>query len=171
MTTPDQRERALEALETLNQLWESHCEMHDIPKPEYEDAMMKKHYVGLIKAALNAPPHVPQDTLSEVREALEKIKEMSKKQRPDSFVILMHEAETIRSVTKKALATLDRVIEGDGWLPIESAPRDGTRILVWAGGNQFVAYYHRSRSDWFIVANVPVSATHWRPLPTPPEAK
>jgi len=96
---------------------------------------------------------------------------VSKRQLDKDTFLLSFEDYLTSGAVRYTRATLDRVIEGDGWLPIESAPRDGTRILVWAGGNQFVAYYHRSRSDWFIVANVPVSATHWRPLPTPPEAK
>jgi len=69
-------------------------------------------------------------------------------------------------------------MNADGWQPIDSAPKDGTDVLI----------YHQSRtSDSIIViaqwtddgmdsyhwcdAVAIYEPTHWQPLPDPPEAK
>ncbi len=92
-------------------------------------------------------------------------------------------------------AQVDKVINDklngqvDGWLPIESAPRDGTHILILCPNDRIcVAFYDEKQK--FIVGNwhVPVPClggfghgsdtvihsdedlpTHWMPLPKPPE--
>lgn len=69
------------------------------------------------------------------------------------------------------------------WQPIETAPKDGTRVLVfdaaWCGGKpmQSVSYwqwYERiddgSRQRCGSWSGVTV-ATHWMPLPDPPRSK
>lgn len=59
-----------------------------------------------------------------------------------------------------------------GWRGIESAPRDGTRVLVWAGrccdlpGFWTIAAYHKD-AGWCVCELR--EATHWQPLPPPPE--
>jgi len=49
------------------------------------------------------------------------------------------------------------------WQPIETAPRDGTEILVWAPGS----------GRWLIKFDGEEPAgrafTHWQPLPEPPK--
>jgi hypothetical protein len=73
----------------------------------------------------------------------------------------------------------------DGWQPIETAPRDGTRILAmirwsWSDGTdgeaQDVIYWHARAQFWVCgtpmnyvqVLDEGVAPTHWRPLPAPP---
>ena len=112
---------------------------------------------------------------------------------PDSAVPdpVDHAAATLRA----ALAAYDAA--PDGWLPIESAPRDGRKLLMIEGDRIQVCYpklfprpiddenRHLKPSDW---PSKPgdlweyfrddewakghtwaMRPTHWRPLPPPPE--
>jgi hypothetical protein len=160
-TTTDQRERALEALPLLNDF----CTCND-------DTCVLCVVTAKVEAALTAPPHVPQDTLSEVREALA----FYANKKTTTQEIYMEGGKA----AIKALATLDRFIEGDGWLPIESAPRDGTYVLLYSplaadNGRPDCTYmvdkWQKNLSvDGFRTCNpFHWPYTHWRPLPTPPE--
>ena len=87
-----------------------------------------------------------------------------------------------------ALAEAIAAYEKAQWQPIETAPKDGTPVLLrgqWAGEiggpgdtGTFIGYYDDGRTDypgfdWNIVGGSYYTAwcrpTHWRPLPTPPE--
>jgi hypothetical protein len=50
------------------------------------------------------------------------------------------------------------------WRPMETAPQDGTRVLLWAEGKCRVGYWVYFPAD---AAN-PVAPTHWMPLPSAP---
>ena len=77
------------------------------------------------------------------------------------------------------------------WMPIESAPKDGTEVLVWdqrcALGPLAMHYTSREylqreygdpdymEAGWYLsysypdgFAEVPMEPTHWMPLPLPP---
>ncbi|MEN5249972.1 hypothetical protein [Brucella pseudintermedia] len=72
-------------------------------------------------------------------------------------------------------------VEGDGWMPIESAPKDGTVIDLWSdeygrltdcywgapmayeGGE--TGWVHAHSNEW---AESPDEFVHWRPLPSAP---
>ena len=68
--------------------------------------------------------------------------------------------------TRAAIAALDKA-RGDGWLPMESAPRDGSRILAWFSYGPEVVnwkygwWHHKLDRECH-------EPTHWRPLPAPP---
>ena len=68
------------------------------------------------------------------------------------------------------------------WQPIETAPKDGTEILVCEVTRttpfmqvvQWQTYTAREGGDWFILCGLAAdpdlyfTPTHWMPLPTPP---
>lgn len=59
------------------------------------------------------------------------------------------------------------------WQPIETAPRDGTPILVAVEGGRFYADKAEwTASGWAYPCHnhgPEISPTHWMPLPPPPE--
>lgn len=58
------------------------------------------------------------------------------------------------------------------WQPIETAPKDGTEIIIWDGSSIFIATYvftdDTGKMKWFPSGMPFVVATHWMPLPSPP---
>ena len=66
---------------------------------------------------------------------------------------------------------VDQGEEMSEWQPIETAPRDGTEILLFARGPykddyRGVGQWSGQRNDWFW--NFAIRPTHWMPLPEPP---
>ena len=66
----------------------------------------------------------------------------------------------------------------DGWMGIESAPRDGSRVTVFvppygamAGHNNFHLFGGQKDDIWHCHSclNKEAQPTHWMPLPTPPK--
>ena len=68
------------------------------------------------------------------------------------------------------------------WQPIESAPKDGTQILVWVVGIEprpRIAYWsdrarHGGSVGWFGLQSqhfIGLNVTYWMPLPAPPTEK
>jgi hypothetical protein len=62
-----------------------------------------------------------------------------------------------------------------GWQPIETAPRNGTRVLVW--GPRFVVQIdsheppcgHGCDSEGCAESPFMAGVTHWMPIPAPPQ--
>lgn len=105
----------------------------------------------------------------------------------DAAVLRAVEAETNDEVSREFLATADRKVTkyaaGDGWKPIETAPKDGTPFLGWMDmhprpeamvvryqpGHGRPAQYGQfvwAVSDYNTIAEQLLVA--WRPLPRPP---
>ena len=67
------------------------------------------------------------------------------------------------------------------WQPIETAPRDGSQVVVWNPDNPYgewplMAQWHAPSQTWSIHIEgqriwlgLPLDPTHWIPLPEPPE--
>jgi len=80
--------------------------------------------------------------------------------------------------TSQAEAYADaRVREAQQWQPIETAPKDGSRvILAWGGKSMSGFFLDNSNSPmpwagWRTESMVPMPAgqpSHWMPLPAPP---
>jgi hypothetical protein len=65
--------------------------------------------------------------------------------------------------------------EAAQWREIESAPKDGTEILVWGDWTveepecMIMAQYDAEHGQWYeVLEGCPFCPTHWRPLPPPP---
>jgi hypothetical protein len=89
---------------------------------------------------------------------------------------------------RDARAAYEVMARSDGWLPIESAPKDGTEILTWGylhddggpvdeDGRSFmgetpdwqISRWHEM-GCWFSAEWGSHEPTHWRPLPDPPSS-
>ncbi len=103
--------------------------------------------------------------------------------RPDAALtgpeLLMFAEDLERALSSPDHADAGKLVEGDGWLPIESAPKDGTIVLL--GWNDpdieeigaVAGWYEGGPADkcWYDQYHEPVTATHWmplRPLPSAP---
>jgi len=85
---------------------------------------------------------------------------------------------TAETFEGKVAALLRRLSPpADGWRPIESAPKDGTRILGWSAsipsGWQKIHSIRWNQIDgtWREPSFGRIEPTHWRPLPTPPSSE
>lgn len=88
----------------------------------------------------------------------------------------------VERLTAAALAAI-AAYEAAQWQPIESAPRDGTRVLVCTGPvgafkvrRYYVTHWLSRQHDrfgngWSFDGDGFINPTHWRPLPPPPETK
>lgn len=81
--------------------------------------------------------------------------------RPDDFRALLREAADALEAARK-----------DGWQPIETAPKDGSEIILFDPDyfqrSGFEGRYSAPRGNWLSSYDSPVNPTHWRPLPAPP---
>lgn len=61
------------------------------------------------------------------------------------------------------------------WMPIETAPKDGTPILVWNGDYLSMSFWNKTYKQWPDLTDqgseenaFDDAPTHWMPLPEPP---
>jgi hypothetical protein len=84
-----------------------------------------------------------------------------------------------KTLSEVSASTSAPEAKGDGWLPIETAPRDETWILACRAGSKIphVTTWDEVEKEWatFNMAleramKRPWEPTHWMPLPPPPQA-
>ena len=85
-----------------------------------------------------------------------------------------HTSEGIRRAVAEALDVADKA----RWWPIETAPRDGSYVLIgWfdlvGQKSMHVAFWHSTRNAWCqshraFTDDLNWQPTHWQPLPPPP---
>jgi len=72
-----------------------------------------------------------------------------------------------------------QLIGGLGWQPIQTAPKS-ERILIWTGQTMYCAFWVKNFVDdheaWAVAElgggdRLIAQATHWMPLPEPPNAE
>ncbi len=71
--------------------------------------------------------------------------------------------------------TDDELLAEQEWQPIDTAPKDGTKVILWSKRNTgqdcyVISYWHTPANPskpgmWVGLRN----PTHWRPLPAPPK--
>ena len=76
-------------------------------------------------------------------------------------------AEVINAIEKLEAALAQH--KNNGWQPIETAPKDGTYILLAESKTKEVFEGSYFGGFWFNSGGDCVYATHWMPLPAPPE--
>ena len=60
------------------------------------------------------------------------------------------------------------------WRPIETAPKNGAKILLWGTLGMALGSWQNRDSTWFLSSNImmrDVDLTHWMPLPPKPKEK
>ena len=63
----------------------------------------------------------------------------------------------------------------NGWLAIETAPKDGTHVLVYvpplrqAGTAKYLRAFNTTGVQWWSVGSGACLPSHWMPLPPPPQ--
>lgn len=62
---------------------------------------------------------------------------------------------------------LEVIVADQEWRPIETAPKDGTTILVFHNGSMWTVLWSDVQ-EWHDANDYGYTPTHWMPLPKPP---
>jgi hypothetical protein len=115
-----------------------------------------------------------------IAEIIREVSELPDRTSPDDqHDMMLVTADELHKIVSDALAAADAV-DGGEWMPIETAPKDGTKFLVWDehyGIRIGRAVIRADHDDWLSYVGSfnesskgGMRATHWRPLPEPPTA-
>lgn len=120
--------------------------------------------------------YVTDQTSQELRAHMRRLKAMKGWHEPLADRLYKEILELDKEVSKLRAAHAHAIDTSPGWLPIESAPKDGTRVLIKADCT-VVAGWQNVFDDtfgWVVINDVWVPehiATHWQPLPAAPSTK
>lgn len=64
----------------------------------------------------------------------------------------------------------------DDWRPIETAPKDGTRLRAWGGGMEWHVRWTGgwtgySVGGWILDNGIAINPTHWQPIVGPKQTR
>jgi hypothetical protein len=121
------------------------------------------------QAMSNETPVTLEQCIAWLCQALQKLPPM------DRHYNLGETAPIINAILSHLRASAAKA--GEGWQPIETAPQDGTRVILgWPGGGVRYGFYLRNKEwqGWRGPSmELPFPSpppTHWQPLPAPPSA-
>lgn len=81
--------------------------------------------------------------------------------------------EGLYAVRQEIRAGLARLSSAPAWMPIESAPKDSTQIVLHRMGVVWIGHYYdegTENGDWFTGYDDELEQpTHWMPLPSAPQ--
>jgi hypothetical protein len=108
--------------------------------------------------------------MSDLRTALEEL-------------VAADDAQDLERLIEAWVSARAALAQPEGWQPIETAPKDGTRIIVakqsgyvmaWASSAYWFERQYKDRekySGWTDGFDTLATPTHWMPLPAPPGEK
>ena len=85
---------------------------------------------------------------------------------PLEFQRRMRDGDEVVDLRKQLAEVQERL----KWQPIETAPKDGEKILISVRGSSFLAYWHTLIQAWDTAYGSTMDTDHWMPLPPAPEA-
>ncbi len=110
-----------------------------------------------------------KQALHEVAEARQQLQEVLAVAKQDNANLqLMIEQVQLH---KDELAAARARLAVPAWQPIETAPKDGSQVLVWDDGAMFISWWNEEEHAWIDNGPVQPPPTHWMPLPPPPAAQ
>ena len=72
-------------------------------------------------------------------------------------------------IVSRVLSKVNLKVVKDEWQDISTAPKDGTKILLYDKGNIFTGEWSEREKRWEVICQSFSHATKWQPLPTPPK--
>lgn len=155
----------IEEIEALGKVFKSDNAVNDAYQAALIDA------ISIIRSHCLAQPEPAAGMVEAVARAIWRDSENSAKSRwgtpPNMYI----------SMAKAAIAAMPQaqpvIPPGDGWQPIETVPKDGTKVLViYSHGAIELLVWHgvmwRQSCDLGLIVTSR-DQTHWMPLPNPPE--
>lgn len=162
------------AREIVNGLLWWDVEDHKAHAREATEVILRRHFAGL-EADMQRADKALDETMEE-RDAMEAaLSETHRALGGDGeWVCRVPEPPPPDSgdLRRDVPALAREVMEAEQWQDIETAPKDGTVILLYRR-SQYTGYYGGADSGWRF--NDPLKTgmwplpTHWRPLPPPPK--
>ena len=122
-------------------------------------AMLEAHQVGTLRHEKSCPVCEIEDRMGEAR-----FTQSHPIQCIDNWFRKQKEWDAL---TMKLGKEIER-LKSEHWQPIETAPKDGTEILVWSNRGGVSCSKFRNQT-WIFPGGFPgVQPTHWQPIPPTP---